>query len=122
MEAKELRIGNFVGQGLLHTGIGGYDHYTVRELHETVCFFNESDTGEYYKDFKPIQLSENWLIKMGLEPGYPGYYHIGELAISVEGEVYFGESEIWIAEIFTVHSLQNLYFALTGEELILKQN
>jgi hypothetical protein len=66
---------------------------------------------------QPIPLTEEWLVKMGLHEGRLGYYFLGDFMINVDGHVYFGETETWIAEIYSVHQLQNLYYALTNEEL-----
>jgi hypothetical protein len=112
MKANELRIGNVF--------IEKYSNKVIKVLELL-------RSGNIVFDFEclttwqavPIKLNEGWLIKFGLEEGTVGYYHIGEFIISVEGQVYFGETETWIAEIHFAHQLQNLYYALTGEELSL---
>lgn len=120
MKPNELRIGNKVMQD--------------KEICDVVSIsgikysFNQQDVDLYYygnnklekhvvSSLKPIPLTEEWFLKFGFNEGYSGYYHIGYFIISVKGQVYFGETEAYIAKIHFVHQLQNLYFALTGEEL-----
>ena len=124
MKANELRIGNkFECMGMVQTVFelcDNTDRGRIKQAgYEYIITCEEN--GNQYKpiEIKPIKLTENWLIKFGLEEGHVGYYHIGEFIISVEGQVYFGETETWIAEIHFAHQLQNLYYALTGEELSL---
>ena len=126
MKANELRIGNLVGYGALHTGIGrdAKHFYTVKELGETVMFFNESNVGEYYKDVEPIPLTEEWLVKFGFEgDSLTGLYVKYKL---LHFEIWhdcknntFLVDNIKNKKIFltAIHQLQNLYFALTNEEL-----
>jgi hypothetical protein len=71
--------------------------------------------------FLPIRLTEKKLIELGFEEGQTGYFHKNGVIVSCEGHVYYGEEEIHIAECNFVHHLQNLYYALTGEELILSE-
>lgn len=131
MTANELRIGNVVGHGALHTGIGrdGRDYYTINELREDVMFFNESNTGEYYNDVQPIPLTEDWLLEFGFEklnrdvPAFEKGNLIVEWLFKMwTGMLYFDAyNSIQIIETKYVHQLQNLYFALTNEELKLKK-
>ena len=113
MRASELRIGNLLQSdtnkiikivGVVKKDI--YYYHNKKNLY--VLELN---------NFKPIPLTEEWLIKLGLHQWTWGYYHKNGFVISVERQVYFGEEEVWIAELNYVHQLQNLYFALTGEEL-----
>lgn len=69
---------------------------------------------------RPIRLNETWLTKLGFQEGQIGYYYNGDITVSVEGQVYFGETETWIAEISYVHQLQNITHALTGQEPTIK--
>ena len=86
---------------------------------------------DYPERFAPIKLTEEWLLKFGfsvrkslgfeaydLDDTYTIYYNTTatpygfELSFGVDFEI----------EIKHVHQLQNLYFALTGDELELKQH
>lgn len=91
--------------------------------------------------FAPIPTTEDWLVKFGFEKGYdtklPWSISFHMPNKSSEDEVIFmpdddgnwflsntgGEGDViqFIGKPFKyVHQLQNLYFALTGEELIIK--
>jgi hypothetical protein len=85
------------------------------------------------QSFQPIPLTEEWLLKFGFEKhgacdAYPnGYYSHGNLEVNLDNEFspavsdpegnchYIGNSCEY------VHQLQNLYFALTGEELTIRE-
>lgn len=115
MKSSEIRIGNLLtknGNIIEVKGIsphcGDYAIYT-------------EDSWVYLKNCEPVLLSEKWLLKFGYLPDY-----------FVENRFYIKCHEIWKyndqfvcdkieVQIFYIHQLQNLYFALTGEELILKQ-
>ena len=92
-------------------------------------------------EFEPIPLTEEWLLKFGFDfeewhdtDGfhYKGYKLISPTKYNPCFQIYTGEDEATEEErrfyfddyplkhITTVHSLQNLYFALTGEELTIK--
>jgi hypothetical protein len=105
MEAKELRIGNYV--------------YNDKKEFYTINWINESIK------VKPIPLTEEWLLKFGfnyidddseyLALKYRGFY------IHSDDSDNFSIATIKVQDyritIKHVHQLQNLYFALTNEEL-----
>lgn len=72
---------------------------------------------------KPIQLTEEWLIRFGFEKLIPNgsVYKLGDFHIQDFSPLGFYECANHI-KIEYVHQLQNLYFALTGEELKLTEN
>jgi hypothetical protein len=110
MDAKELRFGNFVRTTITHTNI----KITIDELLEII---NEPSEHQ----LEPIPLTEEWLLKFGV---LFGFSHCGsQYDIEFGLDCYnlrlpydIGMSK-FIGEIKHVHQLQNLYFALTGEEL-----
>lgn len=79
--------------------------------------------------FEPIQLTEEWLLKFGFDfyqnIGARKFMNFGNLIIETNAHkdipVYYTEQRELICIIKYVHQLQNLYFALTGEELTIKQ-
>jgi hypothetical protein len=127
MKANELRIGNYVYDTLGKVNKIDLEAitYIVKEPHNQV---------------KPIPLTEEWLLKFGFE----------DLDLNMSGSnwlvkkqkglwrqairiAYSEKSEEWsltlecvspptlsISILKYVHQLQNLYFALTGKELIIK--
>lgn len=103
INVRELRIGNWYDHN------GQYRQATPSTIEET--WHDERPWCE------PIPLTEEILLRCGFEEGQTGYYFKDDIIISVEGQVYFGENEVHIAEIYHLHQLQNLVYALTGEEL-----
>ena len=98
MKRNELRIGNLVDLGNRIAKVIEINHLAcvVVDLEET------QDTIEDYERVKPIKLTEEWLLKFGLKPN------------QYTKEIEFGYFKY-------VHQFQNLYFAIIGEELILKE-
>lgn len=119
MEANELRIGNLINVISTNkvfesfiTDAKGYDLIRCEEKD-----FN-------YWNYEPIPLSEKWLSDFGFiqtnESEEVEWYNLNgfEIAIHEEhGDVYFVYQHMVLRHIVHVHQLQNLYFALTGEEL-----
>ena len=123
MKANELRIGNRVDISKI-----------VIVRHETLCDFANG-----FIDFQPIPLTEEWLLKFGFEKiefNSDTFGHGTEYHLTVKGAGGFiieymddfsccllgSKSDIGVAPNLDsckyVHQLQNLYFALTNEELI----
>ena len=114
MKANELRIGNFVET---KRGISKVFVLTIDNVVET-------ENKEY--DVKPIPLTEEWLLKFGFEEyefedeifGYVlnDFGYVNEFQFMIRIFIDF-EGILIQKPIKYVHQLQNLYFALTGEEL-----
>ena len=119
MKANELRIGNLIqtDEGI-ETVIGITDEFID-------CVLNGA-SGDYHIDdlyFNPIQLTEDWLLKFGFEDAHYGEYKKDRYTLDCEytdkGIYYFIIDETCLElDVKHVHQLQNLYHALTGEELI----
>lgn len=120
MEARELRIGN-----LVKSEIGLLKVESI--LGSTFRIYCHSLEEDYLADYsinniQPIPLTEDLLLKMGFTFKSYGYsenewkqwcyngYYLNGFRCTTSGN-----------EIQYVHTLQNLYFALTGEELTLKE-
>lgn len=136
IKANELRIGNW----LQHANSEGL-----------FCQVKQIITGDYfdaghtklvmYEDYDYALLTEDWLLKFGFEKDGTTYPHekcflleIGEKSfycnITKGLNLFFQHSKVlgdnWYcvanAEVLKyVHQLQNLYFALTGQELEVKE-
>ncbi len=113
IEAKELRIGNwFVNHLNQLEQVGQIRWLAIYMVNKSALI-----------DIKPIPLTEEWLIKFGFKLSKDGKYYNGRDSpiFWVYGNQY-GMSGLPLSTSFShVHSLQNLYFALTGEELTIKE-
>jgi hypothetical protein len=115
MEAKELRIGNYVCVTEKHT-------LKVKIINdEDEIMSTVSDNSPYITTasllaFKPIPLTEEWLLKFGFEnPLSSIFLNKSGWIISYEQHSFRWQT----TPLEYVHQLQNLYFALTNEELII---
>jgi hypothetical protein len=125
MKAQELRIGNY---HLYHI----VDKLDERGEYDEICKIDADDFGilENFDcpEYKPIPLTEEWLLKFGFEK-MSSNYERGWLLLwgnLKTGTIDFvinepHSSKRHITALKYVHQLQNLYFALTGEELKIKQ-
>ena len=135
MKAKKLRIGNIVGikETALHAD--GCNHleaiFEIEELKKDVAQFKGFHTGEYYKDLKGIKLNEGLLSLYGFKRSNDKLIYLPIPQIKSEihfekhayGNVITLQSNVGMFipnDIEYFHELQNLFFAITGEELELK--
>jgi len=96
---------------------------------DSVEIYNEIENVYCYAsmdEIEPIPLTEEWLLKFGFEKLNLIAWRCGNIII----ETVLGfnvrmmateESSVFIKKIKHVHQLQNLYFALTNEELTIKK-
>jgi len=121
MKAKEFRLGNYVFSNM------------VEDTIQLSALLESQDL-----QIKPIPLTEEWLLNFGFESSSQGYNYLtikktslyiyindnGESGISIEdldNDLTEEEELSFSIKLNYVHQLQNLYFALTNEELIIKQ-
>ena len=118
MNAKELRIGNLIYWNIpekldtIHTVVG-----IRNEKPQTIPI----SLGESIEDYKPIPLTPEILIKSGFKsnPTMGGMFWVKrnrtkiQLRTTETGYVEYLHS----APCDHLHQLQNIYYALTGEEL-----
>lgn len=122
IDARELRIGNYFEWSPLASMGKGLDKIT-----------HGQQIMDYLQFKDPIQLTEEWLLKFGfqlLTEKRVGtkYSEYGNGQIHYEKRFNLAkhsEKDYWYClrgsvKIQYVHQLQNLYFALTGEELTIK--
>jgi hypothetical protein len=124
LKAKDLRIGNLVGKYIKDCDTYYYAICTVDLINlDSFVSFDELDNyknSEYVK-YDPIPLTEEWFLDFGFEEEedyfvYVLSYDFGEIKIYRQGGYFFIEGVIK-QEVKYVHQLQNLYHALTGNEL-----
>lgn len=126
MKTTDLRLGNFISINFGNCDDGKI--ITVDGISDCEIY-NEEHGYSPCNEFKPIPLTEHWLLDFGFKYEI-GYYSKGAFLISLaddascffkDGRVYFNSRLIIENQPKYVHQLQNLYFALTQEELILKK-
>jgi hypothetical protein len=120
MEAKDLRQGNFILARGAHSVVTAV--FAEQIGYKKMC----DEKGEPSLPMRltsPIPLTEEWLLKFGFEKHGEWYikrslYH-EDISISLKHQkTTFGSNEEYeIKNIEFVHSLQNLYWCLCGEEL-----
>lgn len=129
MKASELRIGNWVHNSINSTDFQ-IDFFAGREWCTNVCEFDSEEFDSKIKDLQPIPLTEEWLIKFGFKKRdmlSSILFDMKNPRFSIYLNPPIDKSNKWNilgieknVNIQYVHQLQNLYFALTGEELTLK--
>lgn len=129
MKASELRIGNLIE----------FMHHTMGWSQPTACeAWMITDCIKYPETYRSITLTEEWLLKFGFERlhfnNYQSYYsnrlimivfhNNGNHCIPLMQSIFYNRNNIFDRSITInfqyIHQLQNLYFAITGEELTLK--
>jgi hypothetical protein len=125
MKASELRLNNIIGwhdgnkNDFLAVRVKGVlDMFITSEVNGTLQHKHEN-----YQSWIPIPLTQEWLLKFGFKKDGI-YYENAHLQLSKMTskngyDCYCTDLDfsIFMTELEHVHSLQNLYFALTGEEL-----
>lgn len=127
MKATELRIGNLVEIGINKNGssilgeVEGYANYSILAKSNGNCIMIKIDC------VKPIPLTEEWLLRFGFVKIENNWKCLDLIFATISWErsagiaLSFDKESIFLPNTKYVHQLQNLYFALTGEELTLKQ-
>ena len=118
MERSELRLGNLVFEDETIYSYG----INKRVVEMNLDYFNSySDTWDM---IKPIPLTEEWLKKFGFKWKNTGL-RLDKYVLRNQIDGWFmyisNESLNFTVHIKYIHQLQNLYFALTGKELTIKE-
>lgn len=121
MKANELRIGNYIEFN------NSIDVKIIAINIEFISFWKDDNFNFIFNSknqFNPIPLTEEWLLKFGFNNDIKiNLYQFQDLSIVWPSENFFlntwkDELVYGVEKIKYVHQLQNLYFALTGDELI----
>ena len=120
METTDLRIGNLVSYK--------NEDIVVVDAVSKDFILTHGQFKISTPNIEPIPLTEQWLLDFGFEVERE-CYDKGKLSILLannndyykNGRVFYKSWAIMEAQPKYVHQLQNLYFTLTQEELILKQ-
>jgi hypothetical protein len=130
IKATELRIGNYIKLMFNYE-----DYETIQVTSDELV-----DVDKKRADYEPLPLTEDWLFKFGFKNTdkddndyitYTDANHDYYLQIDTrrrDGKYTILDNSFddlrafSMVDIVYVHQLQNLYFALTGEELTLNKN
>lgn len=125
MKTNELRLGNWV-----EFEDGGFPMQVVAIYDDSICLDFEGNNGDVWeedgKDIAGIQLTDEILLGCSDIIKKIGYFVFGVLNKNMELQPIRGGgynlffAGRYIHPIRFVHELQNIYFALTGEELMIK--
>jgi hypothetical protein len=120
MEAKELRIGNWVLNDRVKNTV-----ISINENAVGLLTLQGNHISGRIELIQPIPLTEEWLLKFGFD-GYDKAINDNLITIKGETALIWGElgstySHAFHAPCKYVHQLQNLYYALTGTELEIKE-
>ncbi len=127
MKANELRIGNFVASGVSYSKTSSIGKVLEignleREFEQIYCECEESFDWFFKDNYCGIPLTEEWLLKFGFDKKDKSYIKNSFLFINNNSIYKFlYKLSIIESEVKYVHQLQNLYFALTGEELTIEK-
>jgi hypothetical protein len=127
MKANELRIGNIVEyneDGVIFT-------VTETSLNGIRVTNDEETTWIEIDQFSGIKLTEDWLLRAGFVVEHKGNELNGFYSVYTLNSITYNTIHGWWINgkqhleypvpLNYVHQLQNLYFALTGQELFFKK-
>jgi len=140
MKSTELRIGNWIDdtsedggffqvEGICKDKEGFSGYYIIYRNGSFKCSLEEDELESDLIQIKPIPLTEEILLKCGFKKDLDGSFQKNDVSIFLDKRfktnLYLQTNDsnrnfIWFGyecKIQHLHQLQNLYFALTGEEL-----
>ena len=129
--ANELRITNIVSFPIEKSGKNTYYENSmivkISQLYASAFILGENPSKQYETPIPkilPIKLTKDWLLKFGFSMIYENTYYLPKFS---DFDVYnYDENKCKLLyspniDLYCcfeyVHQLQNLYFAMTGEEL-----
>ena len=105
MKSNEIRLGNLLME------LTSNDIFEVKESYYQLLQVNLNCS-------RPIPLTEEWLLKFGYDLTTENHYALSGHLIWKCNDLFMCDKNGIVLKY--VHQLQNLYFALTGEELTKK--
>jgi len=125
LSSKDFRIGNLIAyksEIVEISSLHSDDTFRIKRGESTEGCFKISNA-------EPVQITREWLFRFGFEYTEinDSYQIDSDLGFSIWGRIRHGfnvsvNSDQIGVEAKHVHELQNMYFALTGEELKYKTN
>lgn len=122
MKVNELRIGSIVADDLGTARVVESIEFDPLNLEYTIWFCDNNQS--CLDALQAIPLTKQWLLKFGFEVDGDNSYWLRKkdrftdlgYSYNIKNNIFeFNECEL--IDFKYVHQLQNLYFALTGEEL-----
>ena len=127
IDTKELRIGNYVGLGLLNQEPTLHEVTSIERL--SICLKPKGRVADAYyrvQNIYPIPITEEWLVKIGFKTtNHLNYWLYDKNDCYVEGNLTLNGFE-WdfdgriINTSRYIHQLQNFFFFFEGKELEIK--
>jgi len=112
MKANELRLNNYVLDQGMETTVTCIEEERLSTEKGKLPY-------SFYHEITPIPLTEEWLLKFGFESLFSGAGYVKDRV-----EIGYNHNGFYIIasglKIEYAHQLQNLYFALCGNELDIK--
>jgi len=118
IDTKELRLGNLIywdipsKKDIVHEIVG----VTWRRINTIPI-----SLGDNIEEYKPIQLTDEWLEHYGAQRNYDNYIYDRFIFIWKKSYKYWYvvdlQSNVYLTKIEFVHEWQNFNFAMSGEEL-----
>lgn len=137
IKPEELRIGNKILYGKSVVTVVSIESKNLSEAYKnkssiTVQIANGAYISVEDDGYSAIELTEEWLLKFGFEKKAEHNFRLYVFTRGVIHAYTSGKVEIEIGNksgysfgyplVYFVHQLQNLYFALTGSELTIKED
>jgi hypothetical protein len=129
MKESELRLGNWY----MYANYDGIIARQVKEIKRNQFGLMADYDGVNFEICRPIALTEDWLLKFGFKKKERLPFFKITYLVNYSLEINPDNGVVWLecmtathsvnpcVNIKYVHQLQNLYFALTGEELEIKK-
>ncbi len=118
MKASELRIGNYIlldGDEIMVTGVNGSIVYWM-DGYDVTALSGSKIEGIYMTEERALKLG----FKKRKEQDIITYYKSGfVICFNTKHHITCTYKGAFLRNVSFIHELQNLYFALTGDELII---
>ncbi len=128
LKATEFRIGNLVNYLIIDELDKRKQWYEVSEIdHDDLYVLGIKD--EMNQDYQPIQITEKWLLNFGFlivetnkcVEAFRENFRYSIQQVNNSEQWFWCDGKNVITNLKYIHQLQNLYFAITGEELTIKK-
>lgn len=129
MKVHELRLGNYIhaidieDNCIVAKVIAVSNELAPLNEHGDNVLFECENNSEGSMPFEGIKITHDWFVKFNFDLGWIIEHNTKFICLYQEGDSFYYSADMHhhtSAPIKYVHQLQNLFFALTGEELTIK--